>query len=381
MASESGVGAGTPRHALATRLVFFIVGVGAAGWAPLIPFAKARVGADNGVLGMVLLASGLGAMVTMPLSGLAAARFGCRPVIATMTLVFCACLPLLAFVSSLPVLVGVLFLFGACMAALDVTINVQAIAVERESGRPMMSGFHGFYSLGGIAGAAGVTALLALRLGPLGAAVIVAGGILAALAASLPGLLQRPTGRGAPVIAFPHGVVWFIGALCFILYLAEGSVLDWSAVFLSSDRAMPREYAGLGYAAFAAAMTLGRLTGDPLVHRLGGRTVILTGGLCAAAGFALAALGGSWPAAMAGYALVGIGCANVVPVLFTAIGRQTAMPEAVAVTAVSIIGYAGILIGPGAIGLVAREFGLGAAFLILAAMLAGVAASGRMLRV
>jgi MFS family permease len=157
-------------------------------------------------------------------------------------------------------------------------------------------------------------------------------------------------------------------------------VLDWSALFLSSVRGMAKSYAGLGYAAFALTMTIGRLAGDRLVHRFGGGNIILFGGLCAAGGFALATLVGSWPVALVGYGLVGVGCSNIVPVLFTSAGRQTAMPEAVAVPAVTTLGYAGILIGPAAIGFVAHAASLPVAFMIVAMLLVGVAASGRLLR-
>ena len=128
-------------------------------------------------------------------------------------------------------------------------------------------------------------------------------------------------------------------------------------------------------------MTLGRLVGDQIVRQLGGPTVIGLGGLCAAAGFAIAILLPSLPAALLGYALVGAGCSNIVPVLFSSVGRQTDMPESVAVPAITALGYAGILAGPAIIGLIAHLLSLTSAFLLLTALLLGVAASGRLLRV
>jgi MFS family permease len=143
---------------------------------------------------------------------------------------------------------------------------------------------------------------------------------------------------------------------------------------------MAASYAGLGYTVFALTMTLGRLTGDRIVRLVGGRNVILFGGLCAAAGFALSTMFGSWEVTLLGYALVGVGSANIVPVLFTAVGRQRVMAEHVAVPAITTLGYAGILVGPAGIGFVAHTTSLSTAFLILALLLLGVAASGRMLR-
>jgi predicted MFS family arabinose efflux permease len=263
---------------------------------------------------------------------------------------------------------------------MDVTMNIQAIIVERASGRPMMSGFHGFFSLGSIAGAAGVTVLLSIGTSPLTATIVVVAGFAVALAAAGPHLLPYGGNRDGPAFAIPRGVVWFIGALCFVLFLTEGAVLDWSAVFLTSARGVDPSYAGVGYAAFALTMTIGRLTGDRIVQRFGSTTIIISGGLCAAVGFAIVTTVPLWSVSVLGFALIGAGCSNVVPVLFTSIGRQTTMPENVAVPAMTALGYAGILAGPAAIGFVAQATSLSAAFLIVAVLLSGVAASGRLLR-
>jgi MFS family permease len=177
----------------------------------------------------------------------------------------------------------------------------------------------------------------------------------------------------------PHGAVVFLGALCFVAFLAEGAMLDWSAVFLASVHGMATAYAGLGYAMFSLAMAIGRLTGDAAVARFGGGVVVVLGGACAAAGFALATLAPSWPPALAGFGLIGVGCANIVPVLYTCVGRQSVVPEHAAVAAITTMGYAGILAGPAMIGFVAHAAGLQAAFAMLTIMLLGVAAGGRRL--
>jgi predicted MFS family arabinose efflux permease len=196
-----------------------------------------------------------------------------------------------------------------------------------------------------------------------------------------PNLLPYGSQGDGPAFAVPHGVVLFIAVLCFIVFLAEGAVLDWSAVFLTSVHRADPAYAGLGYAAFATTMTIGRLAGDMIVRRAGSTNIIIYGGLCAAAGFAIATFGSAWEAGLVGYALVGAGCANIAPILYTAVGRQTLMPEHLAVPAISTIGYAGILAGPAVIGFVAHGSSLSTAFLMVAALLVGVAGSGRFLRV
>ena len=366
---------------ISTRIAFFIAGFGLAAWAPLVPYAKARAGLDEATLGLLLLCLGAGSILAMPIAGLLATRFGCRNVTIGGTLLICLALPLLATASSIPLLIATLFIFGAGLGVVDSTVNLQAVIVERASGRNMMSGFHGLFSVGGIAGAAGVSALLALGLSPLWAIAVVIVLILGALAKAAPHLLPYGSESSGPAFAIPHGVVLFIGALCFIVFLAEGAMLDWSAVFLTTEKSMGDAYAGLGYAAFALTMTAGRLFGDTVVKRLGPTRVIVMGGLFAALGMGLATLAPGWEVALLGYALVGVGCSNIVPVLYSAVGKQTVMPEHIAVPAITTLGYAGILAGPAAIGFIAHASSLSAAFLLITALLVAVAISGRILRV
>ncbi|SEO78556.1 MFS transporter [Pseudomonas sp. NFACC39-1] len=366
---------------MSTRIAYLIAGVGIAAWAPLVPYAKVRANLDEGTLGLLLLCLGVGSILAMPIAGALAARFGCRRVLSGGTVLICLALPALATMTSLPWLVAALFLFGAGLGTVDSTVNLQAVIVERASGKTMMSGFHGMFSLGGIIGAAGVSALLGLGLSPLGATLVVNAVLLVALFKAAPHLLPYGSESSGPAFAIPHGVVLFIGILCFVVFLAEGAVLDWSAVFLVAERDMDTAYAGLGYAAFALTMTVGRLTGDSVVHRLGAKRVIIYGGAIAATGFLLATLAPMWQAALLGYALVGVGCSNIVPVLYTAVGKQTLMPEAIAVPAITTIGYAGILAGPALIGFVAHGSSLSFAFGLIALSLVAVALSGKVLKV
>jgi predicted MFS family arabinose efflux permease len=361
--------------------VFFIAGFGMAAWAPLVPYAKLRLGIGDGALGLLLLSVGIGSLVAMPMAGVLVSRFGCRSVIVGSATLLCGALPFLATVAQVPFLAFFLFGFGAGLGAIDVAMNMHAICVERAAGRAVMSGFHGLFSLGGIAGAAGVSAMLGMGASPLFAEISVLAVSAIGLAAAAPHLLRETARTEGPVLAVPRGTVLFIGVLCFVGFLTEGAVLDWSALFLTSVREIEPYYAGLGFAAFSATMTLGRIVGDRIVRRLGGKTMIGLGGLCAAGGFAMATLLPSLPTALLGYAFVGAGCSNIVPVLFSSAGRQPEMPESAAVPAITALGYAGILAGPALIGFVAQAVSLSTAFLVLTALLLGVAASGRLLRV
>ena len=363
-----------------TRLLFLLAGFSAAAWASLVPVAKAATGVNEGQLGLVLLCLGIGSLLAMPVSGVVSTRHGCRKVLMVCGVALCACLPLLASVQNVITLAAALFFFGAMIGTFDCVMNIQAVIVERDSKRPLMSGFHGFYSLGGLLGAATTSTIMDLGVSPFAtvSAIALAGVLLLML-------IRRhvlPYGNPAegPPFALPRGEVLFLGMLCMTVFLVEGSMMDWSAVMLTENHGMPVAQAGYGFAAFSLTMTFGRLTGDRIVARVGRRSVVTVGGLLAMGGILLATLVPLWQAALLGYAMVGLGCSNIVPVLFTAVGRQTSMPQSVAVPAMSTLGYAGVLAGPAAIGFIAHHSSLPMAFLLVAALMLFVAISGRFLK-
>ena len=348
-------------------------------WAPLVPYAKARADLSDGALGVLLLCIGIGSIASMPATGALTDRFGCRNVVTWSSVLLCVSLPLAAEASSEVALAMALLLLGASIGALDVAMNIQAVIVEKASGRSLMSGFHGLYSVGGIAGAGGVSALLASGGSPIGATLTVVGLAVALMAMAYRHLLASGSEERGPAFVIPHGPVIFIGILCFIVFLAEGAMLDWSALFLTSLQGVSPANGGIGYAGFAVAMTLGRLTGDRIVDSLGRRRVMLLGGMLAAAGFLTAVVSQTWIVSLLGFVTIGIGCSNIVPVLFTAAGRQTLMPANRAVAAISTLGYAGILTGPAGIGFVSQVAGLRTAFAMVAIALVFVAIGSRRL--
>jgi predicted MFS family arabinose efflux permease len=362
---------------LSTRLAFLIAGLGMSSWAPLVPFAKERLAVNEATLGLLLLCLGAGSLAAMPLTGMLAGRLGCRKVIVVSALVMCVSLVCLTLAPSVLLMALALLFFGSAVGTVDVAMNIQAVIVERASGRNMMSGFHGFYSLGGILGAAGVSALLWLGFTPFVALLVMVGLILILLVSCAPKLLAYGSVSRDPLFVRPQGKVLLIGCLCFIVFLAEGSVLDWSAVFLTSLRDVDPAQAGLGFAGFSVAMTVARLMGDRIVRRLGGTRIIFFGGLCAAAGFLLVVLVPAPAAAFLGFVLVGLGASNVVPVLFTAAGNQKIMPMGLAIAAVATMGYAGILAGPAIIGLVAQITGLSVSLALVALGLLVLASCAR----
>lgn len=368
------------REQMATRALFFVAGFASAAWAALVPFAKLNTGVNDGVLGLLLLCLGGGALVAMPLTGVLTTRFGCRRVMMVSVVLLSVTLPLLAVINHTGLLALTLIIFGMGIGITDCAMNIQAIIVEKATPKPMMSGFHGFYSIGGIAGAGAMSGFMLTGMEALQAAGAVMVICLLFLAFSYKGMLDYAWPSEGPAFAVPRGAVLLIGIICFATFLAEGSVLDWSAVFLTEYRNVPESMGGLGFACFAVLMSLGRLTGDKIVAVLGRPQVVLRGALLAAGGLLLSVLSDNWLLALTGYGLIGLGCANVVPVMFSAIGRQSSMPQAVAVPAVTTLGYLGILAGPASVGLIAYRFTLPAALLAVVALLLLVALLSRKVR-
>lgn len=361
-----------------TRTIFLINGLGMSAWAPLVPFARDRLQLSGASLGALLLCLGIGSLAAMPVTGTLVARFGCRRVMGFSTLLVLLMMPLLATADSHLVMAAALMLFGAGLGMLDVAMNYQAVQVEQAADKPMMSGFHGFFSLGGILGAGTVSLLLSRAFTPLHAILVVMAVMLLLLLWRLPVLMnQRLHQPDQPWLVIPRGWVAFLGLLCFILFLAEGAVLDWGALLLLQNPAMSPAYAGLGYAVFSVAMTLGRFSGDKIIQRFGRYPVMLTGALTAAAGMTLA-VWLPWPEiALLAFLLVGFGLSNTVPMLFNAAGNQQDMPANLAISAMTTLGYAGILSGPALIGFISQWISLSGAFLMIALLLLAVAASAR----
>lgn len=354
---------------IATRIIFFIAGVATATWAVLVPFARFNTGVNEGLLGTLLLCLGFGAMLAMPVTGTLTSRYGCRAVISGAVAVVVVSMPFLSFVSS-PFLLGIsLFIFGVGIGLTDCAMNVQAILVEKNAGKPLMSGFHGMYSVGGIAGAGIMTGLLSLGLSILSATVIISVILCLLLLSCFRQLLTYANPAEGPAFAVPRGTVLILGLICFIVFMAEGTVLDWSAVYLVDIRNVPESLGGLGFAAFATAMTAGRLGGDYLVRRLGALTIVLAGAVAAVGGFLIIIYGTHLVSLLAGYLLIGIGCANIVPVMFSQIGKQTSMSQMVAVPAVTTLGYIGVLSGPAVIGYIAHHSRLAYGFIFVAVLL------------
>jgi MFS family permease len=351
---------------IAVIAVFVVHGLLFASWTAHIPDVKAHLGLTDGMLGFALLGAPVGSVTAMIASSWLLPRVGSRRIVRVALVGYCAAGPLVGLTGSLPALFAALFAWGAFQGTLDVAMNTQAIAVERRERRVLMSGLHGSWSIGSFAGA-GIGALavtggitLSIQMLGLGTIALLVAGLLTTrmlpAAAENPGNLtaaaghtaadQRPAGQ---VSRWSGGMV-LLGAIAFAGMLCEGATADWSAVYLSGPLHASGVVPGLGYAAFALAMVTVRLSGNRLLTRFRADRLLPALALVATVGFAVALLVAQPPAALLGFACLGIGLASVVPAVFSAAGRIPGLPPGTAVATASACGWAGFVCGPPVIG-------------------------------
>lgn len=363
------------RPRLAVSTMFFVNGVVLASWVPHIPAVKARHGISDGELGGVLFAMAVGAVVALPMAGWLVGRFGSRRMTSIAAVGLCLCLPLPVLAPTVALLALSLGVLGAFNATLDVSMNAQAVIVEQRYGRPIMSSFHGLFSLGMLAGAGAAVAVMAL--GPSDASHVVGAALAALLAVvlNLQSLVPTPSraaGAGR-VFAMPSRALLALGALAFCGLLIEGAMGDWTAVYLHDTLGSGDALAGTGFAAFSLAMAGGRFAGDRLVAGLGSARVLRAFSAAAAIGLVAALILGDASSAVVGFGMVGLGIANVVPILFSAAARVPGVEPGHAIAGVATVGYLGLLAGPPLIGVVADAVGLRLALGIVGALCAVLA--------
>jgi len=360
------------RARLGTCLVFFICGIGHGTWAPRLAELKEQVGASDGELGLALLMIGFGALIAMPLTGFLVGRLGSRRVSIAMALAQGLVFPLQAFAWNWIVLGGAMMLYGLAISSLDVAMNVQATEIERRHGRPIMSSFHGVYSVGDMVGAllTGVAASFLLGLSShflLAALVMLLVGVGGCWVMIRDQKVEAGTG---PSFALPRGILIAIGLIAFAGLVAEGSVGDWSAIYLVEYQNADTKTAAIALTVFALAMAIMRFAGDRLVHRFGPFFMLQASGLLAVIGLTIALMAPSSTIAILGYGISGLGVAVLFPVSLSIAPRFSGLSPGASVAAVATVGYGGFLVGPPVIGLVADQIGLPLALCIVLALAA-----------
>ncbi len=341
----------TPRAA--TTAVFAVNGAGIGVWIAQIPFVQERFDLSKSSLGLILLAMSVGVIFAMPLMGQAIVRLGSARATRLGGIALCLVVPLPLLAPEPYLLPLALLGLGAASGMMDVSMNAHGVALEEALGRPIMSSLHAGWSFGGFAGAAAVGAATVAGVDPrvqnAVAGVLLLAGLLLLVARLGPG----SAGADASGLRWPPRSVLLLAFLCFLIMLTEGAMADWGGVYLRGDLEADAGLAALAFAAFAAGMTAGRLTGDALNHRLGAKRLLQGGSALAAIALGTVLLAGHPAVALAGLALIGAGVANGVPLLFSAAGQGGVEVSGPGIAAVSSMGSIGFLVGPPFIGFLA----------------------------
>ena len=365
--------------------VFAIHGAALGGWLAHLPDVQTRLGLTKGQLGSTLLFSSVGALAAMTVTGRLVARFGSRRATIVGAILMLTIVPILVWMPSQGTLAAALVVLGAANGVTDISMNDHAVAVQATLPRPMLSSVHGWWGLGGFVGGMGTA--LANRLG-VGSAthLLLASLVLLALIAGLVGGLLPEDGGGAEgevAFALPRGVLLRLGLLALLAMFAEGTLLDWSAVYFRDELHATRSLAALGFGIGSGALASGRLLGDRVVAYLGRAGALRFSGCLTATGLLLAAAFPTTAGAFVGFALTGLGLANAVPVLFAAAAEAPGVSSSAGIAAVASLGYAAFLGGPPLVGNVAQATSLrvglaivGGAALFIALLGPGTVAGG-----
>lgn len=357
---------------------FLLHGLIVGTWISRIPAIKESLRLGDGALGTALLGVAAGSLTAIPVTGWLVARFGSRPVTAWSTAGFAMSLVMPALAWDGLSLFASLVVFGAMAGCNDVAMNAHAVAVERSLGTLTMSRFHAMFSIGGMigsaAGGAVATAYAGVRVHFAGAAAL----FLLIGSATAPLMMRTAPDRQAlaahAMLRHIPRALLVLSAIGFCIFLAEGAMADWTAVYLRQELGAAPGMAAAGYAVFSASMAVFRLLGDAITERVGAAWTIRGGGLLAAAGLAWALLVESPLWAMPGFALAGAGFSSIIPLVFAAGGRIPSIGEGPGVATVSGVGYLGFVVGPPAIGWVSEWTNLRGGLLVVVGLSALAAA-------
>jgi len=363
----------------AVLAIFFMNGAVFANWVARIPEVRDTLGFSEGVLGAALLFISIGVILGLTLTGGLIGRYGSHRVTTVTSILLSLSLIPLGLAVNFWTLSAGLFIFGIFMSTMDVSMNAQAIEIERRYAKPLMGSFHAAYSIGGFSGAI-------LGAGFVSADFDVRPHFLIISAVSIVLLLlftrflvtieDEVQEEGGAVIQLPPRALWALGFVAFSGAIGEGAMADWSGIYLKDIVGTTESNAALGFAIFSLLMTVGRLLGDNLVARTSRATIVRSGGALAGTGMLLAIFFPQFIPALIGFALVGIGLATIIPLAFSAAGNRVDVAPGVGIAGVATIGYAGFLAGPPVIGLLAEATSLRLALLVVALLALSLTVTG-----
>ncbi len=356
---------------LAVLAAFFTAGALMATWVARIPAVQARLALSEGQLGLALLGMSIGVLTALSITGGLIARYSSRKIALAGGLGMCAALLLLALAPHPLALFGGLLIFGGMLSSMDVAMNEQAVLVERRAGHALMSSFHASYSIGALCGSLVSAGMASLQNMPLALHfALTAAFFSVVLLVIYPMFIPTSSEPGTRMVVFrlPQRALWALGAIAFCSAMSEIAMADWSGVYLTRVLRTDTAFAALGYAAFSLTMTAGRLLGDAITRVRKPETIVRLGGVVTVLGLVVLIFTPTPTLAIAGFALVGLGLSNIIPLVYSAAGNIPGIAPGTGIAGVANIGYAGSLVGPLLIGLIADKSSLRVSFVLVAAL-------------
>jgi MFS family permease len=347
---------------IAVKVAFFFNGFVLANWVSRLPRIQEHFGANDGVIGVVLFSLSCGAVAAMPFAGWIIIKFGSRKITLLSLLGYCAFIPLIPIVTNTGSLIFIFVFIGITTGVLDVAMNAQAVMVEKQYGRPIMTSFHALFSIGMAMGAWCGTLFTDLHFTLLNHFLsIMALSVVAIIWVSRNLIFdkpEKPQASNGPLLRIPNAALLSVGLIAFCCMVGEGAMSDWTVNYMENVAHANKTFAPIGLSAFATAMTLGRLLGDRVRARFGDSKLIIGGGIIACAGLLFALLIATPFASLAGFFLVGIGLSTIVPIAYSIAGHSKDLPPGVGIAMVTTVGYSGFLLGPPAIGFISYLYDL-----------------------
>ena len=366
------------RGRIASATMFMVNGLLMGSWAPQIPLLLPRHQISETMLGLLIFLLGVGAVGAMAMAGGLIGRFGSRLVLQVFAVTAPFALAAVVLSPNLWALSVSLVIMGALIGCMDVSMNANAVDLERRLGRAIMSSSHGFWSLGGFVGGS-IGGWIIAHIGAEWHAMLVAAGSVLAVLLARPYLIgdaAKPAAltHTAPSKGWPRSpAIYILGVMALLSMIPEGAVLDWAALYLQQEHGTGVSTAGLAFALFSATMAVMRFAGDAIRNRFGAVQTLRASAVIAAAGLLGAALAPNATLVIASFAFAGLGVANMVPVMFSAAGNIPGLGAGMGISIVTMLGYSGILVAPSSIGFVADHVGFRITFGTLALLLIAVA--------
>jgi MFS family permease len=347
---------------LATAVFFFVSGFGFSSWASRIPTIQQNLHLNEAKLGAVLFALPAGLMCTLPVTGYLLRRFSSRYIMVAGAMLFNIMLCLVGFTQQTWQLVLVLFFFGSSRNLFNISANAQSIGVQAMYDRSIIATFHGIWSVAGFAAATIGSVVVSLSIPPswhfLTVCIILTGLCLYFFPNTVHQQPQPHERLQKTKFRIPEKALIKLGFICFASMACEGTMYDWSAIYLKKAVHASREMATAGYAVYMVAMMLGRFSGDKMANRIGVKAVLKYSGLFIFAGLLLAAALPYTITVGLGFLMTGFGVSCVVPMVFSMAGKIKHMSGGPAIAGVSTIGYFGFLIVPPTVGFIGEQFNL-----------------------